>query len=117
MTSAWHFPPACYTCVMVHQSRKTIFFVIILLIAIAIAGFVAYYIRIKHPSQKTFRPQIITDTIMGILTLTSPAFQHNGAIPARYTCQGEEVSPELRIQGVPEGARSLVLIIDRKSVV
>ena len=46
------------------------------------------------------------------LTLNSPAFAHQGAIPARYTCDGEDVSPELRWSGLPDGTRSLALIVD-----
>jgi len=46
------------------------------------------------------------------LTLQSSAFEHGGAIPSRYTCQGEDISPPLAWAGVPESARSLVLIVD-----
>ena len=47
------------------------------------------------------------------LTLSSPAFQNEGAIPAKYTCDGNrELSPPLSISGVPEVAKSLVLIVD-----
>ncbi len=46
------------------------------------------------------------------LRLTSTAFAHNGSIPKRYTCDGEDCSPPLAWQGVPDGARSLVLIVD-----
>ena len=46
------------------------------------------------------------------LTLTSTAFPHNGEIPARYTCDGEDVSPPLSWSGVPTGVKSLVLIVD-----
>jgi Raf kinase inhibitor-like YbhB/YbcL family protein len=46
------------------------------------------------------------------LTLTSSAFRHNGEIPARYTCDGGNVSPPLSWSGVPGGAKSLVLIVD-----
>lgn len=46
------------------------------------------------------------------LILTSSAFTHNGEIPARYTCQGEDIAPPLAWQGVPAGAKSLVLIVD-----
>jgi len=45
-------------------------------------------------------------------TLTSPAFQHNQTIPARYTCQGEDINPALMISGIPEGTKSLALIVD-----
>ncbi len=46
------------------------------------------------------------------LEIRSPAFEHGGEIPARYTCQGEDVSPPLEFSGVPGGTRSLALIVD-----
>ena len=46
------------------------------------------------------------------MELTSPAFDHEAAIPARFTCDGDNVSPELRISGVPEDAAALVLIMN-----
>ena len=46
------------------------------------------------------------------LTLKSSAFDNGGEIPSRYTCEGEDVSPSLVWTGVPETARSLVLIVD-----
>lgn len=49
---------------------------------------------------------------MGELTLTSPAFNHMGEIPRKYTCQGEEINPPLRISGVSQEAKSLVLIME-----
>ena len=44
--------------------------------------------------------------------LTSLAFHHNGDIPRRYTCEGEDVSPPLAWTSVPEGAKSLALVVD-----
>lgn len=46
------------------------------------------------------------------MELASPAFAPNGEIPARYTCEGEDLSPPLRWSGVPGGARSLALVVD-----
>ncbi|TAM47089.1 MAG: YbhB/YbcL family Raf kinase inhibitor-like protein [Gammaproteobacteria bacterium] len=46
------------------------------------------------------------------LTLTSAAFKHNGDIPHRYTCDGDDISPPLAWSGVPKEAKSLVLIVD-----
>lgn len=45
-------------------------------------------------------------------TLTSSAFAHNGHIPRRYTCQGDDVSVPLSWSGVPAGTKSLALIVD-----
>ena len=50
------------------------------------------------------------------MKLTSPAFEHNGKIPSEYTCDGEDVSPELNIDGVPDGTKSLALIMDDPDV-
>jgi Raf kinase inhibitor-like YbhB/YbcL family protein len=46
------------------------------------------------------------------LKLTSTAFGHNGAIPRRYTCQGEDVSVPLAWSGAPAATQSFVLIVD-----
>lgn len=45
-------------------------------------------------------------------TLTSPAFVPDGIIPAAFTCDGENTSPELQWMHAPDGARSFVLIVD-----
>jgi len=49
---------------------------------------------------------------MGELKISSPAFAHNGSIPAKYTCDGADVSPPLVIGDIPAAAKSLALIID-----
>ncbi len=46
------------------------------------------------------------------LRLTSPAFTHEGTIPAQFTCDGQDVSPELKWDGIPTGTKSLALIVD-----
>ncbi len=46
------------------------------------------------------------------LRLTSPAFSHQGEIPKRYTCEGEDTSPPLSWSDPPEGTKSFALIVD-----
>ncbi|MFA7269628.1 MAG: YbhB/YbcL family Raf kinase inhibitor-like protein [Sterolibacterium sp.] len=46
------------------------------------------------------------------MNLTSSAFSHNGMIPARYTCDGQNVSPPLSWSDLPAGTKSLLLIVD-----
>ena len=46
------------------------------------------------------------------LVVTSNAFAERGRIPSKYTCDGKNVNPPLTIKGIPEGTKSLVLIVD-----
>lgn len=46
------------------------------------------------------------------LTLSSSVFSPNGEIPKRYTCDGDDISPDLQWAGVPAGAKGLALIVD-----
>jgi Raf kinase inhibitor-like YbhB/YbcL family protein len=42
----------------------------------------------------------------------SSAFEANRTIPRKYTCDGKNLNPPLELEGIPEEAESLVLIID-----
>jgi Raf kinase inhibitor-like YbhB/YbcL family protein len=46
------------------------------------------------------------------MELTSTAFSHGGDIPTRYTCEGQDIAPPLAWRDVPDGTRSLALIVD-----
>ena len=46
------------------------------------------------------------------MQITSSSFTHQGAIPAKYTCEGPDTSPPLAWSGVPPSAKSLALIVD-----
>lgn len=46
------------------------------------------------------------------LTLTSTAFAQGQSIPAKYTCDGQDISPPLHWSDAPAGAQSLALIMD-----
>ena len=46
------------------------------------------------------------------LTITSAAFEDGGAMASTYTCEGPDISPPLTWSGIPEGVRSLALIVD-----
>lgn len=46
------------------------------------------------------------------MKLTSSAFEDNGTIPQKYTCEGEGINPPLEFTDIPKGARSLALIVE-----
>src|SRR2546429_2360671 len=46
-----------------------------------------------------------------MLTIRSPAFAHGASIPSLHTCEGQDVSPALEFEGVPQGAKSLALVV------
>jgi Raf kinase inhibitor-like YbhB/YbcL family protein len=46
------------------------------------------------------------------LVVKTPAFENNKLIPAKYTCDGDNVNPPLTIEDVPAETKSIVLIID-----
>jgi hypothetical protein len=46
------------------------------------------------------------------ITITSSAFTEGALIPKKYTCDAEDISPDLRWSGVPSGAKSVALICD-----
>ena len=46
------------------------------------------------------------------LKVTSSAFANGGKIPKKYTCDDAELSPPLRIENLPKGAKTVALIVD-----
>ena len=83
---------------------------------LCLAGFMAFFIGFAtfgHASEKSSHDaNTEKGDVTMTLTITSPAFSHNGKVPLRYTCDGEDVSPALEWSGLPEGTKSAVLIVD-----
>jgi len=76
----------------------------IILISIIILIILGSFIFIKtEKNEKEF---------IGKMKLISPAFNEGEEIPIKYTCNGQDINPELIIEGVPENTESLVLIVD-----
>ncbi|MEK7531526.1 MAG: YbhB/YbcL family Raf kinase inhibitor-like protein [Patescibacteria group bacterium] len=90
--------------------RKVITGVVLL----AIIGGMAFVVTKKKaeaPEQVTLPPNNSS-----MMKLTSPAWSEGGFIPSKYTCDERNMSPPLEIEGVPEGAKTLVLIMDDPDV-
>jgi Raf kinase inhibitor-like YbhB/YbcL family protein len=64
------------------------------------------------PIPPTEEPEEEEEVMAVEMVITSPAFTEGEAIPIQFSCDGENVSPELIWTGIPEGTASLVLIVD-----
>jgi Raf kinase inhibitor-like YbhB/YbcL family protein len=53
-----------------------------------------------------------TMTAPGSITVTSPAFRDGQPIPARFSCDGGNISPPLAWHGVPPAAKAVALVVD-----
>ena len=79
----------------------------IMTLVVSVGAFIAFRNTVDAPSNLS----INTKTPMS-LTLMAPAFADGESIPIKYTCDAENVSPELHIGNVPEGTQSLMLVMD-----
>jgi Raf kinase inhibitor-like YbhB/YbcL family protein len=53
-----------------------------------------------------------TTTTEATMTLSSTAFKNDSAIPQRFSCQGEDISPMLTWSSAPEETKSFALVIE-----
>ncbi|MCD6237632.1 MAG: YbhB/YbcL family Raf kinase inhibitor-like protein [Thermoplasmata archaeon] len=49
--------------------------------------------------------------IVNSIVVSSPAFGNYGSIPAKYTCDGLDISPPLNFSNIPENTKSLALVM------
>jgi Raf kinase inhibitor-like YbhB/YbcL family protein len=47
-----------------------------------------------------------------MLEVRSTVFAHNGHIPAEYTCEGRDINPPIEVSNIPEGTKTLALVVD-----
>jgi Raf kinase inhibitor-like YbhB/YbcL family protein len=53
-----------------------------------------------------------SQAIAADFALKSKDFKNEADIPGKYTCEGENISPELAWSGAPEGTKSFAVIVD-----
>jgi Raf kinase inhibitor-like YbhB/YbcL family protein len=46
------------------------------------------------------------------MEIKSRAFNNNGNIPKRYTCDGENINPPLEILNIPDDTKTLAIVVD-----
>ena len=93
------------------NTRIVFFFGILAIIALAaMAVFLPKKLQVEEIRTIATSSEIIITK--GDMKISSQVFQHNGSVPSKYTCDADNVSPPLSISEVPEGAKSLALIVD-----
>ena len=86
--------------------NKILNFIIVAILALLLV----FYLRQKSAGKSIITSSTPTKTIM--IKVISAVFKNGEMIPKKYTCDGEDVSPPLTIEGVPTNAKSLTLIVD-----
>lgn len=86
--------------------------IIIILVIVLLFGAVWYWYSAREAYAPTEMQEGRNQSTLTRMQITSNAFSEGERIPAEYTCEGENTNPELRIDGIPDGAKSLALIVD-----
>jgi Raf kinase inhibitor-like YbhB/YbcL family protein len=85
-------------------------------IALCLVGVMASVVGLTPSMDTSGGAAAYGETRKGVVTMTleitSPAFSHNREIPSKYTCDDKDVSPALEWSGLPEGTKSVALIVD-----
>lgn len=91
---------------------------IIFVLLLAVAGAIYYFSKpTRNASPINAGGSAAKSTDLNInqpknMKITSPAFEENANIPAKFTCDGENINPPLALSAVPPEAKSLALILD-----
>ena len=88
-----------------NRQRRSATFVVLLVLVMGIVGWILLR---KYRASR----EVIAAVNASALTLTSSSFDDNGTIPAKYTCDGGDLSPQLSVSAPPPGTKSLLLIVD-----
>jgi hypothetical protein len=91
--------------------RKIIFIVIGVFLLVFFASVVIFYL-LGPTRGATFSSIVEIPSSEAGFSLISPDFANGEPIPARYTCDGENIPPTLSWSDPPPGTKSLALIVD-----
>ncbi len=93
------------------MSRHLVTFALLAL-ALAACSPAETAITITVAPTTTDRPLPTTGLPQPPMDLTSPAFEEGDPIPAKFSCDGQDISPELQVASLPVGTATLALIVD-----
>ncbi len=87
--------------------KKLLTILILFLLAVFLSVFIVFTASKKPtPAPKPLITNLLT------MQLLSPDFKNNEIIPGKFTCDGLNINPELKIYGIPDNALSLAIILN-----
>jgi len=107
ISSIWPGYPILWNPAIYKKFMKIFLYAIIFLL-VTVAGILAFWKNSQAPVYGEPSRTIKTSS----MNISSVEFKNNEPIPAKFTCQGNGINPELKISGVPENAKNLALIMD-----
>jgi Raf kinase inhibitor-like YbhB/YbcL family protein len=93
------------------MNRRSVFVFSLIILTILLLG-IGYFLFFQRSKKEI----ILEPKLKQNMIISSFAFQNNGYIPSKYSCDGENINPPLEVQDVPPEAKSLVLIVDDPDV-
>ena len=84
----------------------------VLCVVAVMASVVGFISSVYKPGGTAAYGQTKKGVMAMTLKITSPMFSPNEEIPSKYTCDGKDISPAIEWSGLPEGTRSIALIVD-----
>jgi len=98
---------------VIKLEEKVLIIIAIVVIVFGI-GIIMLFYRIPSQGILLIFPEELVSILRNVprtLNIESPAFKNGSYIPMKYTCNGINVSPELRISEIPSNAKSIVLLM------
>jgi len=92
--------------------KKELLVAVIIIAILVVGGVLSKNTHKDRQQEKSGENNGNQNIPMSDMTLTSEAFEDGGVIPSRYTCDGENINPQLSWSRIPEDAQTLVLIMD-----
>jgi len=78
--------------------------------AVTVAALVSLACSQEETVAVTPQPEVKETTVA--MEITSSAFTHGSSIPAQISCDSDDVSPKLSWSGIPEGTKTIAVIMD-----
>ncbi len=108
------------------RSARLALCAVVALLAALCAALVAHIVFTTSPDNGSHAPMMRVDSFPRIsqniamlqkpFSLSSSVFAPHGLIPLRYTCDGDETSPPLAIEGTPSETKTLALVMEDPDV-